>query len=253
MKNSSFAITAAAKNAYIFVGREWRYLVKIGTLPLGLQLLATLFIHLQRPDAMALEGFLWSFPASVAFAWFMFLEARLLLLGERIDRLPADKEYRQERAYALKLCIIVALLFNMAITAAFATLEWLFMSGASAQSLFAGAAFLFLTGGLFWGVRFSIVHILAAVNYPIRPFLRQTHGMEISFRLIGMGFLCVVPALFIFQMLLSLIAPDANAELSDIQILAVLCLSAPLSLTLVAVLNAAAAFALKDLLGGRAG
>src|SRR3954463_3044415 len=71
MDNSRFSILAAAKNAYLFVGREWLYLLKAGLLPMAAQMATGLFMQFQRPDASQIENTLWGLPGAALFGWFM--------------------------------------------------------------------------------------------------------------------------------------------------------------------------------------
>lgn len=244
MSRSRFAITKAVKNAYVFAWQERRYLVKIAALPLAANIVTALYIHLQHAQASPFEGFLWGLPANVLFAWFMFVEARFLLLNERVDQLPPNPDFLQARQRAMQLCVIIWLLFNMSMTALAAYLEW--SSGKVQTSI--GLAFLnmFLIGAGGWGLRFSVVHILAAVQHSIRRFLEQVEGVEISFRLLGMGLLCVTPPVLIFLAVLAFFiqgVPTAN------QIFIIVFLASVLSILLGALLNAAAGFALRELMG----
>jgi len=253
MDNSSrFSIFEAVKNAYIFVGREWLYLLKAGLLPMGAQIVTGVFIQFQRPDASLVESYLWGLPAAALLGWFIFLETRLLLLGERLERLPKDSAALADRRHAMKLSVLTALLFNMG--AAGAITLWLAVEEAAQSSAngFLNAVGLLIIGGIIWGVRFGIIPTLAAVHYPIRPVLRRTAGLLFSLRLIGMGLLGTFPVIFISRFFVGSMLPDAadlTAKLTDTQQLSITFISAPLSLMCAALLGASAAYALKQILG----
>lgn len=256
MDNSKFAIFEAVKNAYLFVGREWLYLLKAGSLPVVVQVVTALFVQLQREDASATEAYLWGMPATLLFAWFTFLETRLLLLNERLDELPRDPEYLKERQHGMKLAVIINVLFNMAMAAAVALLTAAANSGQWGANLPLTLGGLFLIGAVFWGVRFGVLPILAAVHYPFRPFLQQVKGPMFPLRLITMGAVCLFPVAFLFQMLLASIMSRsadmaAPAKLTQGEQLALVLASAPLSLLIAALLTAASTYALKQLLDGR--
>jgi Na+-transporting methylmalonyl-CoA/oxaloacetate decarboxylase gamma subunit len=254
MDNSKFSIFESVKNGYLFVGREWVYLFKAGILPVVMQIGTSLFIQFQRADASVIEGYLWGLPATVLFAWFTFIEMRLLILGEKLDRLPQDAGCLGDRQRAMKLSVITSLLFNMAMSMAIATLL------ASAESAQWGAewaitlAGLFITGAMFWGVRFGVLPILAAVHYPFRPFLKQVSGMMFSLRLLGMGMVCLFPVAFLFQIFIvsfmsRLADTSVQFKMTPPEQITIIVASAFLSLLVTALLNAAAAHALKQLLG----
>jgi hypothetical protein len=254
MDSGRFNIFEAVRNAYIFVGREWFYLLKAGLLPMAAQIVATLFIQFQRPDASQIESYLWGLPAAVFFARFMFLEARLLLLGERLDRLPQDSAYLADRHHSLKLSVLTAVLFNMGTAAALTlwlTVEELSQSGANGLLHLAG---LLIIGAIVWAIRFGIVPTLAAVHHPIRPVLRQTGGMLFSLRLVGMGMLCTLPVILLFWFFILSLVPelaDPAAKLSETEQIIVAIASTPMSLVCAALLSAAVAYALKQILGSR--
>jgi len=249
MSGGHFSILEAVKKAYMFAGAQWRYLLRLCALPLVLHLATAAGIQSLRPDASIIETFLWSLPANVAFAWFMFAEARLLLLGERVDRLPPDAAYLADRRHAMRVSIIILLLFDMALTAIAACMDWAVHSGGFGTDAAVTVPILFLLGTLFWGLRFAVAPILASVGYPLRSFLRRVHGMEFSVRLLGLGFLCALPVYFVLEILLESFLP-VTGEITPDQMTALIILSAPVAIIVPALLNAAAAFALKDMLKG---
>ena len=255
--NSRFNIFEAVKKAYLFVGREWLYLLKIGFLPMGAQVAAAAFVQYQRPDASLIEGYLWGLPAAALLGWFVFLQTRLLLLGERVDRLPRDRTYLADRHQAMNLSVLTTVLFNMGTAGALALWMAVEEGAQSSANKPLGILGLLIIGGVVWGVRFGIIPLLAAVHYPIRPVLRQTADMLFSLRLIGMGLLCTMPVVFLFRFLIAAAVPvsgDAMAKLSEGEQFTLTVISAPLSLMCAALLGAATVYALKEILGtGRKG
>ena len=250
--NSRFNIFEAVKKAYLFVGREWLYLLKAGLLPMGAQIAAAAFVQYQRPDSSLIEGYLWGLPAAALLGWFVFLQTRLLLLGERVDRLPRDLAYLADRRHAMKISVLTTVLFNMGTAGALALWMAVEEIAQSSANKALGMIGLLLIGGVVWGVRFGIIPLLAAVHYPIRPVLRQTADMLFSLRLVGMGLLCTMPVVFLFRFLFVAVVPvsgDPMAKLSDGEQLALTVISAPLSLMCAALLGAATAYALKEILG----
>lgn len=247
MGNSRFSMVRAVRNAYLFTGRQAAYLLRLGAMPLALQLVTVLGLYHYRPDASVIESFLWALPANVFFAWFMFAETRLLLLGERLDALPTDEGALRDRDRAMTLSIMILLLFNMAMTAVIACMKWAVVSGSLEQSAAASVGIAFLIGALVWGLRFAVLHILAAVGYPLRAFLSRVRGMEFSLRLIGMGFLCSLPVYIALEMVLRVFLGPSAAE----QLGVLTAVSVPVGIFVSVLLNAAATYALQDLLGGR--
>ncbi|MCE9507689.1 MAG: hypothetical protein K8R48_05150 [Alphaproteobacteria bacterium] len=256
MDNSKFNIFEAVKNAYLFVGREWPYLLKAGALPVAAQICTSLFIQFQRADASVIENYLWGMPATLLFAWFAFLEMRLLLLGEQLDRLPPDLPYLSERQRAMRLAVIIALLFNMGVSAAAAVLFAAVDSGQWGAEWTVTLGGLIIIGAVFWGVRFGVLPILAAVNYPFRPFLQQVRGLMFSLRLVSLGLVCLFPVAFLFQIFTAALIgraadPSGPFKLTTMDQVTIIVVTAPMSLLVAALLNAAMAYALKQILGSR--
>jgi hypothetical protein len=111
-----------------------------------------------------------------------------------------------------------------------------------------------MIGMMFWAVRFGLLPILAAVHYPFAPFLKKIRGMMFSLRLVGMGAVCLFPVAFLFQIfVVSFMGrsadPAVQLKMTAPEQTTIIIASAFLSLLITALLNAAAAHALKQLLG----
>ena len=256
MDSSKFNIFEAVKNAYLFVGREWVYLLKAGALPVVMQICTSLFVQLVREDSSILEGYLWGLPATALFSWFVFLEMRLLLLKEKIDELPHDVGYLIDRQNAMRIAVLTSLLFNMGISFAMTILLGIVESGKWGISTPLTLAGSLLAGVAFWSIRFGILPILAAVHYPFRPVLLQTRGAMFSLRLAGMALVCMFPVALVFQIALSFFV-DKTADIATapkltmMEQVGIIVVSAPVSLLVAALLNASAAYALKQIIGSR--
>jgi hypothetical protein len=246
MSNGRFGIIEAGKKACHFAARHRGYLLRIGFLPLCMQAITALLLQTYVPHASIIEVYVCSFPSNLVFAWFLFVQTRLLLLDERLDRLPPDPAYLAARRYAMNLAVVVLLLFNLAVTAAGAFIEWVTRTGEGASAP-ASIAVAVLLAFLLWGLRFSVAHILAAVGYPLGRFLKKVRGMEFPARLMAMGLLFALPVYIMMAVMLQTLLPEDN--LTQIQTVAVVALSAPVALLVPVLLNAAAAFALKEVLG----
>lgn len=247
MDNARFSIMEAVKNAYLFMGREFSYLLRCSIVPISAQFLVSMVLMVERPEASPMENYLWGLPISALFGWFIFIEVRLLLLGERVGQLPQDKGYLADRMRSMQLCVILWLLFNMGLAGSFTLLFIIASSGQWGHSLFLTTLGMLLMGGIIWGLRFGIVPVLAAVNHPIRPVIRQTWGMMFSIRLIGMMIVALVPVAFIAQILAAGIGISENMTAQKKIIL--FALNAPIALAIPALLAASATYALKEILG----
>lgn len=253
---SNFNIPASIRSGYLFAIQEWQYLARFSLLPFGVSLITSVLMYHQRRDFSIFEDFLWNVPAYALLGWFMFLEARLLLLGERAGVLPTDPAYITERRNALWASIAVFMLFIMGYRTLFAYIIW----GFDKKNAIINFFWLFLIGAGIWAIRFSVAYILAAVNYPIRRYIFQVNGIFISLRLAGLYLLTVLPLAVAEYGLTTMILPeDARQkfveqqqvlmnlpESTAVSLMAVTALSDILGCILV---TATFGYALKDMLG----
>jgi hypothetical protein len=109
----------------------------------------------------------------------------------------------------------------------------------------------FLLGLVFWGARLGVLPILAAVGYPLRLFLQQVTSPLFSLQLIVMGMMAMFPVALVFQLVVSLLIDPPSAlsgGLAPRDHFLLIVMSAPFSLASNILLNASAAYALKQLL-----
>lgn len=252
---SEFSIIKAVRDGYVFVGREWKYLLRIALLPMGISMVTQIYLFSRGDDISIFEGFIWGLPSTALLAWFMFQESRLLLLGEKVNMLPENPEYIADRRQAQTASVLIWLLFSMGWSALQGYQDILLRplaDGAAQQEFWMAGLGALMFGVFFWGLRFGVAHILAAVNYPIRQYVRQVNGLGISLRLAGLALLGCVPVLLVFAFLAQVIAPDVQHR-DDPGLIVIVVLAAPVSIIVAAVLNAAAGFALKELLHKQGG
>jgi len=256
MSKKTFSIFKAVKEAYKFVGREKSYLFKMGTYPVVMNIIMSLFVQFSITEPSIIEDYLWNLPATLTFGWFTFVVIRLALLGERMDNLPTDKNYISNRNLLLKITATIYILFNMVTIAITGSLFAITQSGLWGKNMAVTFLGLILIGAMFWSIRFLAFPILAAVNYPFKKFLNIVKGPLFSLQFLAMGMLCLIPLLFIFQVMVSniIIRPEAMVEgfkLSMQQKILLIIFSAPLSLLMNLLLNVSAIFALKEILGSK--
>ncbi len=252
MKDRSFNIFRAVRDAYLFVGREWRYLLRLAGFPVAAGIATLLVAQLAMPGGSILADALWNIPANAVMGWYLFLQTRLLVFGERLDRLPPGGAQRASRRRALVASVCVWVLFNMGLAALAQYFEWTaerYTPGTPMTA--AGIAGLLLVGFSVWAVRLGVAHILAAAGYSIKAFLIEVNGVMFSVRLIGMAMLCVLPLLFPLQIVMAaVLSGKSGIGVQDLLMLAAL--GAPFSCLAGSLCNAAAVFALKEALGRRA-
>ena len=127
---------------------------------------------------------------------------------------------------------------------------WAVNTGAYQKSTLIWLSVMVTIGALFWGVRFSVAHILAAVGYPLRDFLTRVDGLGISLRLVALEVLCVLPAAVLNLIVLAPFLP--GGEVSPARDAVAMVLGSPAIFASTAILNAAAVLALKEILGRKA-
>lgn len=248
-KNSKFGIARATVSGWRFAAQNIPFLLKIGAVPLAVHLACNLFILYAHPDASMLEAFLWALPASVFMAWYSFVIVRRIILNETPGVPQQDPSRARHRDYCMRVSVILSLLFNMGLAAMSSALEMIVRSGKIAEgnpaiTLLAAVALLFLL----WSFRFGALALVAAVDYPLGPFLRRVSGFEFSVRLLGVGLLISLPLVFISELVASPFIENPF-DPSESELLFMVLLGSPLALGLTALLTAGVTFALKEMLG----
>lgn len=248
-KNAKFGIIKASVEGWRFMGREARYLLKIAVMPLLAHLACNLFVLYVRPEAGTIEVFLWVLPGTAFMAWYSFLIVRRIVLGEKLETAGKDSATRQSHDHAMRASVLLALLFNMGITASAAALEMIAKSGMleSGNVVMMGLAVFTLITTL-WGFRFGALPMLAAVDYPLAPFLKQVEGFEFSLRLLGLGLLSILPLIFVSEFIAAPLI-DNPLEPTDNEMLFMVVLGSPMSLMVTTILTSTITHALKDILG----
>lgn len=251
--SGKFSITGAVKKGYGFIGKEWRYLLRFSLFPIGLNLLTNLFVFLQQENMSLPFSIIWNLPASAAAAWFVFIEVRLLLLGERVTNLPEDPAYLDDRRRSMTICIIMFLLIYMIGMGIMKFHAWSQVTGSEVMNPVSLAA-LFLLGIGLWALRFTPAPILAAVGQPIAPYVRKVNGAGISFRLLGLFMLAILPFSLLTAVLAQVLLPNLTVEQLQKGVpLELVLLDAPFAVGCWCIMGAACSFALKEIMGEKGG
>ena len=244
MDRSRFNITQAIMNAYRLIWAERVFLLKTATIPFIAGIITTLFVMQARPDSSVIEDFLWNMPAQVLGAWFLFAQTRLIFFGQKLT--PKDVEQGSLRD-DLRIVVLIWLLFNMFFISMLSGMMFLAERLTPGEGSPLNIVGFVLIGIMIWAVRFGLFHIVAAVGADIKSFFFQINGVRTSMRLIGMTFLAAMPIVFAFQMTLSVFIGQQET-ISDLQRMALILMTAPVSFLILAVLNAAGCYAVKDIL-----
>jgi hypothetical protein len=250
MKKDTFQIIAAAKAAYRFAGREWRYLAALGLLPAAANFGIAAVLRMQENNPGMIESFLWDIPATVLSGWFMFQIARLLVFGERIDKLPKDPAFTAERHRMLQASVLMWVLFDLVLKVSMSGVYQLTQSTPAGETSLQGILGMILFGAVIWGLRFSVAHLLAAVGYPIRDFARNVTSAFFPLRLLGLAAAVGLPVMLAMGFVLYPMAPNVEGQkIASESMLVILFVASAGSVILTALLSSAAVFALKEMLG----
>lgn len=257
--HNNFNIADAIRSAFRLCRREWRYIGLIAQPLIMAELLTVALLRTVRPDAPFIEAAIWALPATALSGWFMCLLARLAVLGERVDRLPRTAEEAPDRVADLRAGVMIWILVSMVATLLAAyVLYWGHITHAVqegtavSQTLYTAVSFggMFLFVFLFWSARFLVLHLLAAVGYPLRLYIRRGNGFATSACFIGLALAIVLPALLVFHPVATLLAAAGKNPVATV---ATIITTTIYATAVKALVTTAAVFALKDMLGARRG
>lgn len=249
MNSQRFDIIGAAAFGFQSVFAARKFLTAIAVVPVcivtGIELLK--IFALERQSLMT--ELISLIPISVAGAWFMFLQTRMMVFGETTP--DTYKTPAEERRRAFEACALLWVLMQMIMLALLAYgLFWQqHMASGSVPAPVNILGYL-LIGATFWGLRFSVVHILGATGYPIRQFIFRVNGAMVSLRMLAL--MCVV--MFPIALVLSpvdqaLYAAVKADEISPLGIAGLSLLRVIFNFIVMAVFNAAGIYALRQMLG----
>lgn len=258
----------AAVAGYRTVFAYTRYIAALAVLPLAVAIAVTLMtINIDEDLSLAVQ-FMLNLPVYATSGWFMFMLMRLIVLNERIDR-PAQNAALSEpfaqslRQQQMRASVVTWILFNLALTAIAGYLLWMSaqlsdknMTAEALQALKAQLMVpnMLLVGACLWGVRLGVLHLLAAVGYPLSAYMKRARGVGISVRLIALGLVTLMPVALMQQAVIEpVVRGDVDiAKMSFVEQAVFVAATQTLSMLGTALLTAAAAAALKQMLGGEA-
>lgn len=249
MNSQRFDIIGAAAFGFQSVFAERRYLSAIAVVPVCIVTAIELAKIFGLDKQSLITELVSILPISMAGAWFMFLQTRLLVFGERTPETyttPPD-----ERRRAFEAC---ALLWTLTQIAALALVGYMLFWQQQMTSESAGPAVnvigYLLIGASFWALRFSVAHILGAIGYSIREYIFRVNGAMVSLRLLGLMLIVMFPvALLAMPVEEALIAAVKAKEPPAITVAGLSFLRVIFNFILLAVFNAAGVYALRQMLG----
>lgn len=249
MNSQRFDIIGAAAFGFQSVFAERRYLAAIAVVPVCIVTAIELVKILGLDKQSLITELVSLIPISMAGAWFMFLQTRLLVFGERTpDTYTVPDE---ERRRAFEACALLWTLMQIsALGLVGYMLFWQQQIATETASPAVNVIGYLLIGASFWALRFSIVHILGAIGYSIRDYIFRVNGAMVSLRLLGLMLIVMFPiALLAMPVEEALIAAVKSKEPPVINIAGLSLLRVIFNFMLLAIFNAAGVYALRQMLG----
>ena len=246
MNNQRFDILGCALQGIRSVFAEWRYLSSIALVPVGLTALITLFKAYGIENKTLTTNVLATLPTSALAAWFMFLQTRLLVFGERGGQNSAVSGDERRRAFEASMILwLLTSLASLGFTTFVAYWGEQMQQGGSTGLTAVGYLML---GAAFWALRFSLVHILGAIGYSIRSYIYRVNGVMVSLRIFAMMMIVFFPVSFVSGPVAQALLDAAQREAPMMQIFGLQLILCALTFIFLAFFNAAGVFALREML-----
>lgn len=249
MNKNSFDIIQAAVDGARFVIAERRYMFACAVFPFVITLLSNilLFFMLSGENSSRLAVVLVTLGAASVDGWFMFLQSRLIILGERLEQPPQTADARIRRHNDMRGAVLTWMIFKLWTVALGLYASRMLQSDPSEGLGLITFIGLLLLGAMIWSLRLAVAHILVAVGYSVRQYIFRVNGLMGSLRLLGLGIVVSLPFKVLgLPMEESLLLPPAPDTTEAVFLIIGISF---LSVLLMVFLNAAAVFAMKDMLG----
>lgn len=249
MNRPRFDIIGAAAFGFQSVFTERRYLSGIALVPICIVTAIELGKIFALDKQSLITELVSLIPVSMAGAWFMFLQTRLLVFGERTPQTYTNPPEERRRAFEAS-----ALLWTLTQVGALGLVGYMlfWQQHVSTETATAPMNIIgyLLIGASFWALRFSIAHILVATGYSIRDYIFRVNGAMISLRLLALMMIVMFPVALIASPIEGALIAAAKSETpAPLSIAGLSLLRVILNFILLAVFNAAAVFALRQMLG----
>lgn len=236
-------ILDAVRGGYVFVRDNFDFLLKAAIIPILVSCINYITIAILDEDTSVFQSFLMTLPSSFVFAWYAFIQIRLHVYGETFG-----KRYGKNRQSLMVSSMSLYLLFQMFLVCVSFALVTVVSPSPETQDLSTGQVIMILSTLIFmlWAMKFSILHIIAAVGANLKDYVKRVQGLWFSYTLLGVGILSVLPIGMIFMFILSILMPNpAHIEQSSL-IGLYACLSV-MNWAIITMLNASAVETLKQL------
>ena len=227
---------------------ERRYLLGIGLVPVALTAMIEMLKIYGLPQESVMTALLTMLPVSVMTAWFMFLQTRLLVFGERAGQPAAASG--EERRRAFEISVLMWLLVQMGgFGLMLFFLHWNKAVEAGEAAGWMAAVGCLLIGMAFWAMRFVVAHILGAIGYSIRAYIFRVNGAMVSLRLIALLMILFLPVSLVAGPVEQGLYTALQTEAQPLIVAGLVITRVFLQFVLLAFFNAAAVFALREMLG----
>ncbi|MBI1214745.1 MAG: hypothetical protein GC185_02875 [Alphaproteobacteria bacterium] len=249
MSGNRFNTIEAAQKGYAFAWKERGYLARAALLPMGASIIFGMFLGRYVPDPKTvpewMTGNLFFLPTDALMGWYIFLLARLALLGEKLEAVPRDPRAMAGWKNLRNGCVLSYMLIKVALIG----LQAVMIYTATVRPPTAGMAVLamFSIGAFFWGVRFIAAPLLLAVGYPVRAYIFRVNGIGISLRVVGLVFLGILPVMLAAMIIGGLFLPD-HLQGMNTQIKIMMALGPVADYVFYTLFMGALCFGLKDML-----
>lgn len=249
MNSTRFDILDAATFGFRSAFAERRYLSLVALVPICI----TSAVELLKVFGLDNNGFMTELvcliPISLAAAWFMFVQTRLLVFGERPpEHLIGTAAERRRQFEASALLWLLMQMFALGFLAFM--LHWNQQIKADTLSAPVNIIGYLLIGATFWAARFFVAHILAATGYPLRDYIFRVNGVMVSLRLIALLFIVMLPVALVASPIEQSLAQALRAQdAHPLNIAGLIIVRTILNFVLLAVFNAACVQALRQMLG----
>lgn len=241
-------IMEAMVEGYAFLKDNFTLLFKAALVPMLVGFVTHAILGALDTSPGYYMSFVLTLPVTVVFAWYVFVQTRLQVFDEVYIRLPADQDLRAERGRALTISLSCYILFQMGLALASQFIMLGFGTGEGSDTPRPGQLVIIFMGltVMIWGVKFSVIHLVAAVEGDLKDYINRVRGFWFSFVLIGLGFVAIVPILLVFVFVFGALLQDPE-NMTALSRNMFYLVGTIMSWAVIAALNATAVSALKQL------
>ena len=261
-KKLSFDIIDAATAGYKLSWAERAYLWRLAMIPLAIKIICLTTVVNLGLEGDYIKQALVMLPSYMADGWLLSHIIRLIYLNHRWPFRPTgrpdhDMQTIRDRAGGIMAGTVTYTLIKFLSVGliAFFTASAMAHEAAGRMEEPAPGTFILALAGLvflIWAFRFLWLYIPAALNYPIRRFIRDLGGYATSLYMIGTWLLCVVPLFLLFGLVASLFMGIASSGASaTVAIFLINILRVFFDTAILIVSTAGIAYGLKMMLGGK--